>query len=259
MNNLIASLPSDVRQRLAPHLSTRPLSVRETLHKEGARISEIFFPGRSVVSITHAMEEGGMVEVATVGPEGLVGIGTALGDFTSTGTAFVQVAGEPAHVLPVSVFQQEFDRREAFHHIVTRYTQAFIAMVMQSVACNGLHSAEERCSRWLLMTHDRIQADEFALTHEFLAMMLGVRRPTVTLVLAELSRAGVVSHVRGRMKITDRRGLESMSCECYRQVRSIFQRLPQPAGTPLANFHGLGSDLLNPTIERMSDVSRKSE
>jgi hypothetical protein len=116
------------------------------------------------------------------------------------------------------------------------------------------------------MTHDRIGTDEFALTHEFLAMMLGVRRPTVTLVLAELNRAGVVAHVRGRMRITDRRGLETMSCECYRQVKSIFQRLlPQPlAGTSIANFHSRGGDLPAPTIERptferISDVSRKFE
>jgi Mn-dependent DtxR family transcriptional regulator len=96
---------------------------------------------------------------------------------------------------------------------------------MQSVACNGLHSAEQRCCRWLLMTHDRIAQDEFPLTHEFLAIMLGVRRPTVTLVMAELARAGIVSHVRGHVRITDRAGLERASCECYRNVRAVFERL----------------------------------
>jgi hypothetical protein len=129
------------------------------------------------------------------------------------------------------------------------------------VACNGLHSAEERCCRWLLMTHDRIGADEFPLTHEFLATMLGVRRPTVTLVMAELNRAGILSHVRGRMRITDRRGLENASCECYRQIKAMFQRLrtPQPSVTVLADFQRRGGDLPAPAIERVSDVSRKPE
>jgi hypothetical protein len=202
-----------------------------------------------------------MLEVATVGQEGIVGVGAILGDSIAAGEAFIQVQGDPAQVLPIEIFQEEMARGGAFHDAVSRYGRAFMLLIMQSVACNGLHSAEERCCRWLLMTHDRVGVDEFALTHDFLAMMLGVRRPTVTLVLTALNRAGILSYVRGRMRITDRRRLESASCECYRQARAIFQRLLpwQSLGTSLATFHERGGDMPAPIMERMNDVSRKPE
>jgi len=225
MNTLLSSLPPEDFQRVSSNLTWRPLKVRQPIHKNGDPLSEIFFPSRSVISITNAMEDGGVVEVATVGREGLVGIGAVLGNPIASGDAFVQVAGEPAAVMSIEVFRREMDRRGAFHDLVTCYSQAFVALLMQSVACNGLHSAEERCCRWLLMTHDRIGQDEFALTHEFLAIMLGVRRPTVTLVMAELARAGIVSHVRGHVRVVDRKGLEGASCECYRNIRAVFDRL----------------------------------
>jgi CRP-like cAMP-binding protein len=171
------------------------------------------------------MEDGGVVEVATVGREGLIGVGAVLGNPIATGEAFVQIPGELAAVMSIDAFRRELDRRGPFYDKVTRYSQAFVSLLMQSVACNGLHSAEERCCRWLLMTHDRIGQDEFPLTHEFLAAMLGVRRPTVTLVMAELARVGIVSHVRGHVRIVDRHGLEAASCECYRNVRQLFERL----------------------------------
>jgi CRP-like cAMP-binding protein len=225
MNTLLTALPQEDYQRVSANLTWRPLKIRQTLHKHGEPISEIFFPSRSVCSITNAMEDGGVVEVATVGREGLVGIGAVLGNVIASGDAFVQVPGEPAGVMSIDAFRREMERRGTFHEMVTRYSQAFVALLMQSVACNGLHSAEERCCRWLLMTHDRIGQDEFPLTHEFLAIMLGVRRPTVTLVMAELARAGIVSHVRGHVRIVDRKGLEGASCECYRNVTGVFDRL----------------------------------
>jgi CRP-like cAMP-binding protein len=222
---LLSSLPQEDYLRVYSQLTWRPLRVRQVLHKHGEPIGEIFFPGRSVCSITNAMEDGGVVEVATVGREGLVGIGAVLGNSVASGDAFVQVAAEPAAVMSISAFRREMERRGPFYDAVTRYSQAFVALLMQSVACNGLHSAEQRCCRWLLMTHDRIGQDEFPLTHEFLAIMLGVRRPTVTLVMAELARAGIISHVRGHIRIADRAGLEGASCECYRNLRAVFDRL----------------------------------
>ena len=171
------------------------------------------------------MEDGRVVEVATVGREGLVGIGAVFGAPVASGEAFVQIAAEPAAVISIDAFRHEMHRRGAFYDRVARYSQAFVNMLMQSVACSGLHSAEERCCRWLLMTHDRIGQDEFPLTHEFLAIMLGVRRPTVTLVMAELTRAGIVSNVRGHVRIVDRKGLEQATCECYGKTRLAFYRL----------------------------------
>ena len=229
MNELLASLPADDLQRVSASMTWRPLKVRQVLHKRGEPITEVYFPGRSVCSITNTMEDGGMVEVATVGREGLVGIGAVMGSPIASGEAFVQIAAEPAGVMPIEAFNRELERRGALYDAVTRYSQAFVSLLMQSVACNGLHSAEERCCRWLLMTHDRISQDEFPLTHEFLAIMLGVRRPTVTLVMAELTRAGIVSHVRGHVRIVDRKGLEEASCECYRNIRSVFTRLLTPS------------------------------
>lgn len=229
-NSLLSALPHEDHLRVYSQLTWRPLKVRQTLHKHGEPIGEIYFPGRSVCSTTHSMENGGIVEVATVGREGFVGIGAVLGNSIANGDAFVQVAGEPTAVMSINAFRREMERRGPFYDLVTRYSQAFVALLMQSVACNGLHSAEQRCCRWLLMTHDRVAQDEFPLTHEFLAIMLGVRRPTVTLVMAELARAGIVSHVRGHVRIVDRAGLEGTSCECYRNVRAVFDRLLPAAG-----------------------------
>ncbi len=225
MNYLLASLPAEDYRRVSAELTWRPLKVREVLHKHGESVSEIYFPGRSVCSITNVMEDGAAVEVATVGREGLIGIAAVFGAPVSTGEAFVQIAAEPAAVMSIDAFRREMERRGAFHDRVTRYSQAFVNMLMQSVACNGLHSAEERCCRWLLMTHDRIAQDDFPLTHELLAIMLGVRRPTVTLVMAELTRAGIISHVRGHIRIVDRPALEAATCECYRNIRTVSDRL----------------------------------
>ena len=225
MNQLLASLPAEDYQRVSSELTWRPLKVRQVLHKHGEPVSEIYFPGRSVCSITNVMEDGAVVEVATVGREGLIGIAAVFGAPVSSGEAFVQIAAEPAAVMGIEAFRREMERRGAFFDRVTRYSQTFVNMLMQSVACNGLHSAEQRCCRWLLMTHDRIAQVEFPLTHEFLAIMLGVRRPTVTLVMAELTRAGIISHVRGHIRIVDRRALEDAACECYRNIRMVSDRL----------------------------------
>lgn len=224
-NRLLAALPAEEYQRIAPGLVYRPLKLHQVVHKHGEKLSEIFFTGRGICSITNTMEDGGVVEVAAVGNEGFVGVGAAFGDAIATGEAKVQIQGDGAQVMSVETFQREMERRGVFHDVVSRYCQAFLGLMMQSVACNGLHSAEERCCRWLLMTHDRVQNDEFPLTHELMAMMLGVRRPTVTLVMAQLTSAGIISHVRGRVRIVDRKGLEEASCECYKTVRTLFDRL----------------------------------
>jgi CRP-like cAMP-binding protein len=160
-----------------------------------------------------------------VGDEGMVGIGAVLGEPIATGDVVVRAAGNGAYALRLEVFEREMARGGAFSEVMGKYTQAFVALLTQSVACNGLHTAEERCCRWLLMTHDRLGSDEFNMTHELLSMMLGVRRPTVTLVLAQLAKAGMIAQVRGRLRIVDRPALESASCECYCTVKNIFDRL----------------------------------
>src|SRR5687767_15852544 len=141
MNNLLASLPSEDYQRVSADLTWRPLKVRQVLHKHGEPLSEVYFPGRSVCSITNVMEDGGVVEVATVGREGMVGIAAVFGAPVASGEAFVQIAAEPAAVMSIDAFRREMDRRGTFHDRVTRYSQVFVNMLMQSVACNR---SEER-------------------------------------------------------------------------------------------------------------------
>src|SRR5687767_958971 len=141
MNRLLASLPPDEYQRVSAELTWRPLKVRQVLHKHGEPISEVYFPGRSVCSITNVMEDGAVVEVATVGREGMVGISAVFGAPVASGEAFVQIAAEPAAVMSIDAFRREMDRRGTFHDRVTRYSQVFVNMLMQSVACNR---SEER-------------------------------------------------------------------------------------------------------------------
>ena len=224
-NRLLASLPTDDFQRLRPDLTYRPLKLRQVLHKNGERLREVYFPDRSVFSLVTNMDDGSSVEAAMVGSEGMVGIGAVLGEAFASGDAVVQMPGNGAYSMSIEVFDREMARRGAFYDVVTRYAQVFVAMLIQSVACNGLHTAEERACRWLLMMSDRVGRHELNVTHELLSTLLGVRRPTVTLVLAQLVKAGMISQVRGGMRIVDRASLEAASCECYGSVKRMFDRL----------------------------------
>jgi CRP-like cAMP-binding protein len=224
-NRLLAALPSADFQRLLPDLIYRPLKPRQVLHKNGERLLDVYFPDRSVCSLVSHMDDGSSVEVAMIGSEGMVGIGAALGEAFVTGDAIVQMPGNGAYSMSIEAFDREMARLGAFHDVVTRYAQVFVAMLIQSVACNGLHTAEERACRWLLMVSDRVGCNELTVTHELLSTLLGVRRPTVTLVLAQLVKAGMISQVRGGMHIVDRQLLEAASCECYGSVKRMFDRL----------------------------------
>jgi CRP-like cAMP-binding protein len=137
----------------------------------------------------------------------------------------MQVAGTNATAMPVDDFRRELARRGPLHELMGRYTQVLIAQMMQSAACNATHDVHQRCARWLLMTHDRMHEQDFHLSHEFLAVMLGVQRPTVSVVAGTLQQAGLISYVHGRVTVRDRKGLEAASCECYPIVRAHFDRL----------------------------------
>jgi CRP-like cAMP-binding protein len=171
------------------------------------------------------MQDGLVSEVATIGNEGLAGASVFFGETVSTGEMIVQVPDGHAYRLSVDAFNAEMARRERFHNLVVRYYQSFVNQIMQTTVCNALHTAEERGCRWLLMTHDRVRKDEFRLTHEFAAAMLGVRRPTMTLIAGSLQKAGLINYRRGYVTIVDRIGLEAAACECYEAVRTVFRRL----------------------------------
>lgn len=227
-NRLLAMLPQSDLDRLLPRMRRISLARKQILHKAGERIGEIYFPNGGVCSMTTVMSDGRMVEVATIGNEGIVGISALFGREMANGESLVQVPAHDALAMPIEVFRDELEGNPAFSLLVNRYLQAFLVLLLQSTACNSLHSAEERSARWLLMTRDRVGCDQFPMTQELLAVMLGVRRPTVTLVLQKLGQRGVLRYSRGRVEVTDAPALERVSCECYGAVKAEFERLLSP-------------------------------
>ncbi len=224
-NKLLAALPAADYRRILPSLKTVPLKFKQVLHKNGATIDTVYFIGGGVASVTNVMSDGRMVEVATIGNEGMVGNTAFFGGTISPGETFIQVPDGDGQAMPVGEFRRELEKHGPFYDLMGRYSQALHALIMQSTACNSFHSVEERCSRWLLMTHDRVGRDDFQLTHEFLGFMLGTRRPTVSLVLRTLHKAGLIVNGMKTIKVVNRKGLETASCECYRVVKSTFDRL----------------------------------
>jgi CRP-like cAMP-binding protein len=222
-NQLLARLPKAEQKRLLPLLQEVPLNLRTVLYKASATIDQVYFPVSGIISAMTVMEDGTAIEVATIGNEGISGLTAFVGGKTSPYEVMVQVAGHALR-MKVSDFRQEVSSDGALREILVRYNTAFSTQVSYSVACNGLHTVEKRCCRWLLMTHDRVGADVLPLTHEFLAIMLGVRRASVTEVLQPLQEREVIRSVRGKIEVLNRRALESLSCECYRAVVREFTR-----------------------------------
>jgi CRP-like cAMP-binding protein len=227
-NQLLAALPTKDFRRLLPRLTTVPLRSKQVLHKSGDTLRAVYFLNGGVASITTRLSDGTTIEAATVGDEGMVGIEAFLGaDAVAPGDALLQVPDTNAERLSVEDFRRALAPRGALHRLMGRYTQVFIAQMMQTTACNALHQVQQRCARWLLMTHDRMHEQDFNLSHEFLAVMLGVRRPTVSVVAATLQEAGLIRYTHGRVTVRNRKGLEKASCECYAIVRAQFDRLQQ--------------------------------
>jgi CRP-like cAMP-binding protein len=194
-NRLLAVLPDEDFRRILPHLHTVPLAAKQVLLKRGDPIRHVFFPNGGVCSITSMMKNGAAVEVATVGDEGMLGMSAFWGGDVMPGESMLQVPdtrGTSAERMTVEAFRSETDRHGALHAAISRYAQGTLGLMMQSTACIALHHVNKRCCRWLLMTHDRIRADQFHLSHEFLAMMLASTRPTVTVVARSLQEAGLI-------------------------------------------------------------------
>ena len=225
MNKLLGVLPSHDFDRLKPYLTRVPMKFKQVLHKQGERIAQVYFPSGGALSLIRTLSDGQVAEIATVGNEGMVGAFVFFGDPESVGETIVQVSDGDGYAMAVEAFKMEMHQRGAFYNLIIRYNAALTNQVMQTTVCNSLHSAEQRGCRWLLMTHDRVGKDGFQLTHEFMAGMLGVRRPTVTLIAGSLQRAGLISYRRGYVTILNREGLEAASCECYETVKRSFQRL----------------------------------
>jgi len=223
-NRLLRLLPAAEYARLLPSLETVPLALRQVLYEQNAPIPHVYFPQHGVLSVVKVMTDGDAVEVATMGSEGMAGLPVFLGGVSPAET-FVQIAGE-AKRMSAAAFREAASPGSPLHAVLQCYTEALFSQLMQSVACNRLHSVQQRCARWLLMTHDRVGgADEFPLTQQFLSFMLGVRRAGVTVAASTLQEAGLIRYSRGKITVLDRAGLEAASCECYRTVRADFDRL----------------------------------
>jgi CRP-like cAMP-binding protein len=222
-NLLLLALPPDEQERIFALLEVTSLTVRELLHKPGELIEHVYFPGGGFCSIVTVLEDGAMVEVASVGREGMVSVTAEAGWLPQSSAAMVQASSDVCYRMTTAAFRREMERRGAFHGVVTRYTQALMGVIMQATACNAAHSIEQRLARWLLLARDRMDVDEFPLTQEFVAMMLGASRSTVTVVAGTLQKAGLITYRRGRMAIINGRKLEEMSCECYRTSTNLLR------------------------------------
>jgi CRP-like cAMP-binding protein len=225
VNHLLNALPIAEFTRLAPLLSAEPTHLRLVLQQDGKPMEHVYFPNGCVASATTVMNDGSMVEVATIGAEGLVNAIAFFHDGPAPGETIVQVASGGVIRMPVAAFRAEMSRHGAVRELFARYVQAFLFQAMRGTACNALHPVEQRCARWLLETRDRVGTDEFELSHEFLSIMLGVHRPTVSVALRSLQRAGFIQSRRGTIHVLDGAGLEEAACECYRAIRTHYENL----------------------------------
>ena len=239
-NHLLAALPDDDYARVAPTLRNTPLKLKRFLHNPGDPIDQVYFPGGGFISVVTVLKDGSMVEVVTIGREGMLGTPAAVlnGD-PSPAAAMVQAETDVCYTMSAEAFRLEMDRGGPFYDVVTRYGQALVGSVMQSAACNAVHSVEQRLSRWLLLAHDRIGSDDFPLTQEFAAMMLGTSRPTVTVVAGTLQKAGLIKYHRGHVTITNRGNLEAASCECYQTATDLLRTVTR---RPLLSDSSLPGD-----------------
>jgi hypothetical protein len=205
--------------RIAPHLHTVKFALGTVIGHCSRELSFAYFPTTCVVSLICDMEDGGTAEVALTGNDGVLGTSLFLGGNTTTNRAVVGIAGE-AQKMDGRILKDQFMRGGAFQRVLLRYTEALITQISCTAACNRMHTLEKRLCRWLLHIHDRTTSDEFVMTQEFIANMLGGRRETVTIAAGHLQDAGLIHYTRGRLKIIDRQGLENSVCECYRPVLS---------------------------------------
>ena len=223
-NRLLAALPRDEYQRLRPSLQQVSFSLGEVVYEFGGQLDHVFFPTTSIVSLLYTMENGASAEMGLTGNDGVVGIALFMGGGTMPNRAVIQSAGDAIR-MKASVLKDEFALGGKFQQLLLRYTQALITQISQTAVCNRLHSVEQQLCRWLLLSHDRVKADELIMTQELIADMLGVRREGVTVAAGHLQDAGAISYVRGHIKIVDRARLEATVCECYRVVKDEFDRL----------------------------------
>ena len=223
-NHLLDALPATDYERIAPHLELIKMGLGDVLYESGAQMRHVYFPTTSIVSLLYVMEDGASAEIAIVGNEGILGISLFMGGDSTPSRALVQSAGH-GYRLKADLLKSEFGRFGPTMHLLLRYTQALITQMAQTAVCNRHHSVDQQLCRWLLLTLDRLAANEITMTQELIANMLGVRREGVTEAAGKLQDAGLIRYRRGTITVLDRPGLEARTCECYQVVRTEFDRL----------------------------------
>jgi CRP-like cAMP-binding protein len=223
-NRVLAALPGAEYDRLSSHLQHVTLALGDILHMPEDTIEYIYFPTTSLISLLAMLEDGETVEAGVVGAEGFVGVSVALGVPTTTTQSLVQGAGDAMRI-KAETLKALIKDGGPLHELLLRFTHTLFTQIAQTAACNRAHNLSERLARWLLLSHDRLRRDEFEMTHEFLARMLGTRRAGVSVAASALREAGLIDYSRGRVLIINRKGLEKASCECYRIVKADFDAL----------------------------------
>jgi CRP-like cAMP-binding protein len=229
-NLLLAALSTESAQRLFPFLETVRLKLRQVLVLTGDRIEDVYFPIDALASSVVQLESGETLEVGIIGKEGFVGVNALLGEQISTMTVFVQAPGSAVKMKRTDFEHYVLASDSGFRRLLYRYANALLSIVARGAACNTAHSASQRLARWLLMAQDRIDSSTLPLTQEFLSIMLGVRRATVTEAAQVLREAGAIRNGTGRVEVVNRDRLIEASCECYgamnTQTDAVFRDLP---------------------------------
>jgi CRP-like cAMP-binding protein len=223
-NRLLDALSPRTLAGLQPHFETVPLETNKVLHQPGAKADYVFFPTSGVISIIVMTADGAAVETAMAGKEGMFSVSVVLEDDCPSQKALVQLGGSAIRMRSSQIEQAVAEDAEV-RRVLLRYAQAILTTSAQAAACNRLHQLEQRCARWLLSARDRAESDTFHITHEFLATMLGVRRPGVTVAVQNFRDSGLIAYSHGTMSVLDRAGLEKASCECYQVIQDEFRRL----------------------------------
>jgi CRP-like cAMP-binding protein len=237
-NQLLDALETDSRKRIDLHLEPVTFKLGDTICEAGGLLKHAYFPKGSVLSLLTVLENGSAIETANIGREGAFGLFAAMYSRVSFNRCIVQLEGHMVRC-PIHFLQSEFRQSEHMQNLFVSYSETLLSQVQQTVACNTVHTTEERMARWLLMMHDRAEGEIMPYTHEFLSHILGVNRKSVTLAAQTLQSAGLISYHRGKMQVLDRGGLEKASCECYAIVKERFDAFLTPPDTAVSgDTHG---------------------
>jgi len=223
-NHLLGALPDEEFGRIESQLEFVQMPLGTVLYESGDKMSHVYFPTTAIISLLYIMENGGTAEIGIAGNNGLIGMALYMGGETTSSRAIVQRGGDAVRMKAADL-RAEFARGGLFQDLLLRYTQSLMTQISQTAVCNRLHTIQQQLCRWLLINHDQLPADKLVMTHDLIANMLGVRREGVSQAAGRLQELGVIKYSRGTIYIVDRKGIESVACECYQVVSNEYDRL----------------------------------